>query len=58
MWPDARAVRPYNDKKANLLLLGKRLAFFACEGMKDYRTFKEDFLKLVEFAEWYKDYIA
>lgn len=28
------------------------------EGMKDYRTFKEDFLKLVEFAEWYKDYIA
>ena len=29
-----------------------------CEGMKDYRTFKEDFLKLVEFAEWYKDYIV
>lgn len=31
---------------------------YLCEGMKDYRTFKEDFLKLVEFAEWYKDYIA
>ena len=31
---------------------------FLCEGLKDYRTFKEDFLKLVEFAEWYKDYIA
>lgn len=31
---------------------------FLCEYMKDYRTFKEDFFKLVEFAEWYKDYIG
>ena len=35
-----------------------KLHSYVCEGMKDYRTFKEDFLKLVEFAEWYKDYIA
>lgn len=35
-----------------------RPALCVCEGMKDYRTFKEDFLKLVEFAEWYKDYIV
>ena len=52
MWPDARAVRPYNDKKANLLLLGKRLAFFACEYMKDYRPFKEDFFKIIDFCHY------
>ena len=39
-------------------LLSATWHFFLCEDMKDYRTFKEDFLKLVEFAEWYKDYIA
>lgn len=39
-------------------VMKNRPALCVCEGMKDYRTFKEDFLKLVEFAEWYKDYIA
>lgn len=55
MWPDARAVRPYNDKKANLLLLGKRLAFFACADFTDYRTFINDLKKITCFLDWYND---
>lgn len=31
--------------------------FFQCDYVKDYRTFMADFQKLVDFAEWYHEYV-
>ena len=46
----------HQNRSEGRILSGCAPRFVVCEYMKDYRTFKEDFFKLVEFAEWYKDY--
>lgn len=34
----------------------KKTVAFSCHSVPDYRTFIEDYLKIVEFIEWLKEY--
>ena len=45
-------VAEYSHKKRAVL----RTALFLCHIVPDYRTFVEDYLKIVEFIEWLKDF--
>ncbi len=43
-----RSIRTKKEQSCELL--------FLCHTLPDYRTFIEDYLKIVEFIEWLKDF--